>query len=127
MINAEKRDLVIETIKANPMLSDVAIAAECEINRNAVAKIRREAGLWTHQRIRYKDGKARIYRVQRSKNVKTDECLSVGKCSEVMISDEMLVRLHDLRLDPCGQEAWQLIQDVLEISEANRGPILGEQ
>ena len=105
----KKNSEILAELKANPLRSDGEIADEYIVSRNVVRRIRKENGLVTARRVRYRDGKAHVYRVKQSPDA-NDEFPG--------ISCEILRGLHQLRLDPNGQEALQLITDILEISNS---------
>ena len=115
-ITADQAVTVSNALKANPMHSDGSIAEGTGVSRNYVKEIRLALGLWTPRRVRYRDGKPEVYHVPPPSNLTAEQCLESDH-RLLNISDEMLRQLHSLTLIRDGQEAYQLISDVLEITE----------
>ena len=106
MINEMTKTKVIETLRANPMEGNPTIARECLVSTSTVARIRKKLGLFPDKRIRYRNGKAELYRVPNGSE----------SIDDIAISNTMLCQLHQLKVSEDGHEAWCLIKDILSIA-----------
>ena len=114
MINETKRNQIIAELIANPLESDTVIAEKCIVSRGVVKKIRLEKGLWTERRVRAVRGKEHVYRVPKPKTLSESQYLSTD---EMQLSTSFLKRLINLKKNPKAKECWDLINDVLRVSE----------
>ena len=115
-ITDEQSQAVRDALKANPILSNIEIAKQANVGRTYVDTVRLKLGLWTSRRVRFRDGKPEIYHVPRPASVTAEQCLE-SEDQLLNITDAMIRQLHSLASMPEGQEAYQLICDVLEITE----------
>ena len=114
-IPQETRVAVEKALRANPMHSDIMISEELEVSPTCVKYWRLKLGLWTSRRIRYRHGKPEVYHIPRPNGLTDEQCLDSDD-APLEVSDKMLCKLHSLASVPDGQEAFQLIRDILEIS-----------